>query len=173
MNFIGQQYTVSYLHHSSAWKFLLLEGWHSQNSEVILIKERKCESLLKSGCVSVCISRWVILPTCLCLYIPLPVMQFCSSRIRTDCWHYGSKDIVGSSLATLVGVVTLALCSRARTGRGCWIQNGKKNDVRKVQKMKVVTVNKSEIILGLHTLSPLWLKTQPRIASAIFLHKSA
>lgn len=58
-------------------------------------------------------------------------------------------------MATLVGVVTLTLCSRARTERWCWIQNGKKNDVRKVQKMKVVTVNKSEIILGLHTLSPL------------------
>lgn len=124
-------------------------------------------------CVSLSISRWVILPTGLCPYLPLPVMQFCSSRIRTDCWHYGSKDIVASSLATLVGVVMLALCSRARTGKGCWIQNSKKNDVRKVQKMTVVTVNKSEIILGLHTLSPLWLKTQPRIASAIFLHKSA
>lgn len=115
-------------------------------------REEMWESAQIWMCVNLCISRWVIIPTGLCPHIPMPVMQFCSSRIRTDCWHYGSKDIVGSSLATLVGVVTLALWSRARTGRGRWIQNSKKNDVRKVQKMKVVTVNKSEIILGLHTL---------------------
>lgn len=111
-------YWVKYIHHPSAW-FLLLWGQGSQNSEVIFMIQKRCESLLTIWlCVGVCISRWVILPTRQCPYIRLPVMQFCSSRIRTDCWHYGSKDIVGSNLATLVGVVTLALCLRARTGEG-------------------------------------------------------
>lgn len=57
-------------------------------------------------------------------------------------------------MATLVGVVMLALCSRPRTGRGYLIQISERNNVRKVQKIKAVTVNKPEIILGLHTLSP-------------------
>jgi hypothetical protein len=32
-------------------------------------------------------------------------MRFCSDRIGTDCWRYGSQDIVRRNLAVLRGVM--------------------------------------------------------------------
>lgn len=63
-------------------------------------------------------------------------MRFCSDRIRTDCWHYGSQDIVKRSLAVLVGVMMLALCSRARILKGkLEMEQRVRGNVRTVQKM--------------------------------------
>jgi hypothetical protein len=45
-------------------------------------------------------------------------MRFCNDRIGTDCWHYGSQDIVRRNLAVLIGVMMLALSSRARILKG-------------------------------------------------------
>lgn len=96
----------------------------------------------------------------LCSGILLPLMRFCSDRIGTDCWHYGSQDIVRRNLAVLVGVMMLALCSRARISKGkLEMRQRVRGNVRKVQKMILVAVNTLEILWGLHTLSPWWLKT--------------
>lgn len=98
--------------------FLLLWDQRCQKSQVIFILQKRCESLLTVWlCVSVCVSWWVTLPTPPCPYIPLSAMLF-FSRIKADCWHYGSKDIVRSNLAMLIGVLTLVLCSRARIAEG-------------------------------------------------------
>lgn len=96
----------------------------------------------------------------LCSGILLPLMRFCSDRIGTDCWHYGSQDIVRRNLAVLIGVMMLALCSRARISKGkLEMKQRVRGNVRKVQKMKPVAMNMLEIFWGLHTLSPWWLKT--------------
>lgn len=77
---------------------------------------------------------------------PLPLMRFCSDRIGTDCWHYGSQDIVRGNLAVLVGVMMLALCSRARILKGkLEMRQRVRGNVRKVQKMILVAVNTLEI----------------------------
>lgn len=72
-------------------------------------------------------------------------MRFCSDRIGTDCWHYGSQDIVRGNLAVLVGVMMLALCSRARISKGkLEMRQRVRGNVRKVQKMILVAVNTLE-----------------------------
>lgn len=76
----------------------------------------------------------------------MPLMRFCSDRIGTDCWHYGSQDIVRRNLAVLIGVMMLALCSRARISKGkLEMKQRVRGNVRKVQKMKPVAINMLEI----------------------------
>lgn len=78
---------------------------------------------------------------------PLPLMRFCSDRIGTDCWHYGSQDIVRRNLAVLIGVMRLALCSRARISKGkLEIKWRERSNVRKVHKMKPRAINTPEIM---------------------------
>lgn len=79
-----------------------------------------------------------------------------------------------SSLAAFIRVAMLTPCSRARMWKECQFHHGTGTCISVVEKPKAMAVNKSNIILGLHTFNvSRWLKTQPRIASAVFLHKSA